>query len=145
MSEKLTAADIERRIARAILTITVARDPDGRYRIPLRAWWPATADPSDYPPEARSRIFEPDRADLDRYLDDLRWLNALTRQEIRVVTARAFGRSFTSLSEQLGMSETHWRRVYERAITAMWWFANHAITRAHAGRSEPGKKNICRG
>lgn len=121
----LTPAAVRERIRRAILTALVVSDPDARFLAAgNKIIWPETFDPADYPRDVRRRLFEPTRLDLDRYLDDLRWLVVLDKRQRHVVTWVALGRSFRSIADAWGRSHTHWQRVHREAVVAMTGVAN---------------------
>lgn len=122
--------DIEARILRAILTLFVVPTPDARFVADIRSWWPETFDPWDYPTEAKKKLYEPNREDMDRYLDDLTWLRALHRNQIKLIILRALGLSYVQISGKWGRSDEHWRRRYKEALAVITDAARRPCLRA---------------
>jgi hypothetical protein len=119
----------ERLVERSILTLAAVPDPDARYR---RWWVSSMPEPVRRAVEAynieeapRVRRFVPSRADHDRYLEVLGWLNWLAAgndgpRELKIVWLRAFGVPYWKIAQRFGRSDRTIQRWHEAAISRLF-------------------------
>lgn len=121
---KISLAECEARILRAIKTDRALPDTD-KAKMAVRANWPATsAGPGDYPPEINLK-WRPFPEDVADYLTAMGWYARLGCFEQRLIKRRALGASFLRMAEEEGGRSHEWaRQQYIAAITRAWVLAN---------------------
>lgn len=119
----------ERLVERSILTLAAVPDPDSRYR---RGAISSMPEPVRRAVEAynieetpRVRRFVPSRADHDRYLEVLEWLNWLAgendgKRDLKIVWLRAFGVPYWKIAQRFGRSDRTVQRWHDGAVARLF-------------------------
>lgn len=113
---------IESRVLRALKTLRAVEDPDAKILCQFdgrAVSWPdvVRSEQEGYGYDLpRVRMFKPSPRDVSRMLDDLSWLNGLTKPQFRLIWWRSFDEPFSFMAAKLGRSDEFARLRYREAI-----------------------------
>ena len=148
----ISLEEVESRITRAILTLSVQPDHEKNWQR-MKSHWPQYVQEALAPADAqfvrneeinRSKPFQATPQDISRYLDDLSWLVALDDFDRQLIGWRARGWSFAYMAEYLcecedeNMSQRKVEYAYKKAVSNCWLVA--AFTAERKAQKENSAK-----
>lgn len=127
----ITKRDVKTRILRALKTLDVQPDPDWKFfriKSSMPDYVRDKLDPKDEQWVRNEELSSPKKflaepEDIERYLDDLEWLNPLTQEERDIIAWRARDFAYRDIAQWLDITERQAENEFKAAISNCWCVA----------------------
>jgi hypothetical protein len=141
----LSKRDVRERIFLAIKTLDAVPDHELRFfrvKCGLPEFVRDRLEPADEQwvrneELSRPSKFKPSPRDMERYIDDLSWLNPLTDEERDLLAWRARGFAYRDIAQWIQQTERQAENAFKTALSNCWCVA--ALTQRNANQKRDGK------